>query len=94
MWARLKLIEGASFRRRVIFKTFRLDFVDHDARLVISLEGGEPGRARTGQIVRDRLLSESGYTILRLWRDEAMQDPDRAVMRIKTLLDDLSAHDS
>ena len=94
LWLRLKLIEGVRFRRRVTFKTFLLDFVAHDARLVIDLLDGEPGRAKTGQIVRDRLLSESGYTILRLWRTEAERDPSAAIARIKTVLADLSAHDS
>ena len=94
LWARLKLIEGTRFRRRATFRTFTLDFVEHDARLAISLEDGEPGRARTGQIVRDRLLSEAGYTILRLWRAEAARDVSAAVSRIKTVLADLSAHDS
>ena len=94
LWARLKLIEGFRFRRRATFKTFTLDFVEHTARLVISLEDGEPGRARTGQIVRDRLLSEAGYTILRLWRTEAARDLGAAITRINTVLADLSAHDS
>lgn len=94
IWARLKRIEGARFRRRVTFKTFPLDFVEHTRRLVIALEGGEPGRARAGQIVRDRLLSEAGYTILRLWRSEAQRDLAAAMARIKTVLADLSAHDS
>jgi very-short-patch-repair endonuclease len=94
LWAQLKLLEGTRFRRRAPFKTFILDFVAHDSRLVISIEGGEPGRARTGQIVRDRLLSEQGYVILRLWRAEAERDLGAAVARIKTVLADPSAHDS
>jgi very-short-patch-repair endonuclease len=93
LWAQLKLIEGTRFRRRATFKTFLLDFVEHGARLVISLEGGEPGRARTGQIVRDRLLSEQGYVILRLWRAETERDLAGATQRIKTVLAELGAHD-
>ena len=94
LWAQLRVLEGFRFRRRATFKTFTLDFVEHGARLVISLEDGEPGRAKTGRIVRDRLLSEAGYTILRLWRTEAAHDLGGAIARIKTVLADLSAHDS
>ena len=94
LWARLKLLGGYRFRRRATFKTFTLDFVEHTARLVISLEDGEPGRARTVRIVRDRLLGEAGYTILRLWRVDATRDLAGAVTRIKAVLADLSAHDS
>ncbi len=58
--------------------------------LVISLEDGEPGR-RSNTIVRDRLLGEQGYVILRLWRREAERDLHSAVHRIRTVLGDLSA---
>lgn len=81
-------MEGVRFRRKSPFKTFTLDFVEHDAGLVISLEDGEPGR-RSNTIVRDRLLSERGYAILRLWRREAERDLNAALHRIKTVLEDL-----
>jgi very-short-patch-repair endonuclease len=88
LWARLREIEGARFRRKSPFRTFTLDFVEHDARLVVSLDDGEPGR-RSTHIVRDRLLSEQGYVILRLWRLEAERDLHAAVGRIKAVLEDL-----
>ncbi|HYS45389.1 MAG TPA: DUF559 domain-containing protein [Rhizomicrobium sp.] len=90
LWARLREIEGVRFRRKSPFRTFTLDFVEHDARLVISLEEGEPGK-RSNTIVRDRLLSEQGYVILRLWRREAERDLNAALGRIKAVLEDLRA---
>ena len=88
MWQRLRALEGVRFRRKSPFKTFTLDFVEHNAGLVISLEDGEPGR-RCNTIVRDRLLSEQGYVILRLWRREVERDMQAALCRIKTVLGDL-----
>ena len=90
LWARLKTLEGYRFRRKSPFRTFTLDFVEHDRGLVVLLEDGEPGRHRTGSIVRDRLLSEQGYVILRLWRREAERDLHAALGRIRAVLDDLS----
>lgn len=94
LWARLKELAGYRFRRRSPFRTFTLDFVEHDARLVISLEDGGPGRriqkTGLGHIVRDRLLSEQGYVILRLWRGEAERDLSAALARIRAVLDDLN----
>jgi len=90
LWARLRALEGTRFRRKSPFKTFTLDFVEHDAKLVVSLEDGEPGR-RSGTIVRDRLLSEAGYVILRLWRHEAERDLHSAMHRIRLVLEDLRA---
>ena len=88
LWVRLREIEGARFRRKSPVRTFTLDFVEHDARLVISLEEGEPGK-RSHHIVRDRLLNEQGYLILRLWRREAERDLSAALGRIKAVLEDL-----
>ena len=93
LWARLRAMEGVRFRRKSPFKTFTLDFAEHELGLVISLEEGEPGR-RSNHIVRDRLLSEQGYVILRLWRREAERDLHSTVHRIKAVLEDLAATDS
>jgi very-short-patch-repair endonuclease len=94
LWLRLRELDGSRFRRRAPFRTFTLDFVEHDARLVISLEEGAPGSRSPVHIVRDRLLSEQGYVILRIWRQEAARDLEGAVQRIRVVLDDLSALDS
>jgi very-short-patch-repair endonuclease len=90
LWARLRALEGYRFRKKSPFRTFTLDFVEHEARLVVSLEEGEPGK-RSVHIVRDRLLSEQGYVILRLWRREAERDLSSALNRIRTVLEDLGA---
>ena len=93
LWARLREMEGYRFRRKSPFRTFTLDFVEHDAGLVISLEDGEPGR-RSNTIVRDRLLNEQGYVILRLRREEVGRDLSAALHRIKSVLDDIAAPNS
>jgi very-short-patch-repair endonuclease len=89
LWARLRALDGYHFRRKSPFRTFTLDFVEHDLGLVVLLEDGEPGK-RTGAIVRDRLLSEQGYVILRLWRQEAERDLNATLHRITAVLEDLS----
>jgi len=90
LWARLREMEGFRFRRKSPFRTFTLDFVEHDVGLVISLEAGEPGR-RSGAVVRDRLLNEQGYVILRLRRQEVERDLGGALDRIKAVLEDIAA---
>jgi very-short-patch-repair endonuclease len=90
LWAQLRHLPGYRFRRKSPFRTFTLDFAEHEVGLVISLEGGEPGR-RSSHIVRDRLLSEQGYVIFRLWRQEAERDLAGAMHRIKAVLDDIAA---
>lgn len=86
-------MDGTRFRRRSPFKTFTLDFAEHELGLVISLEDGEPGQ-RSNTIVRDRLLSEQGYVILRLWRREIERDLSSALTRIRAVLEDLAGPSS
>ncbi len=92
LWARLKGLEGARFRRKSPFRSFVLDFVEHDRRLVIALEEGEPGK-RSSTIVRDRLLNGQGYTLLRLWRAEVERDLPGALHCIKSVLEDMVTPD-
>ena len=97
LWARLREMreQGWHFRKGAPFKTFTLDFVEHDVRLVIDLLEGEPGtRLPPPRIVRDRLLGEQGYVILRLWRAEAERDLHSAVHKIRDVLDALSPAES
>src|SRR5215469_14662445 len=89
LWARLRVMEDCRFRRKSPFRTFTLDFVEHARGLVISLEHGEPGR-RSSHIVRDRLLSEQGYVILRLWAREVERDLQGTFLHIRALLKELA----
>ncbi len=95
LWTRLREMEGVRFRRKSPFRSFTLDFVEHDLGFVICLEDSKPGRPKrtTGRIVRDRLLSEQGYVILRLRREEAERDLGAALNRIKAVLDDIAPPD-
>jgi crossover junction endodeoxyribonuclease RuvC len=97
LWVRLREMreQGWHFRKGAPFKTFTLDFVEHDARLVIDLLEGEPGRRSPPvHVVRDRLLGEQGYVILRLWRTEAARDLHSALHEIREVLEALSPAES
>jgi very-short-patch-repair endonuclease len=79
LWLRLKLL---GFRRGATFRTFRLSFVKHDALLVVELDDGRRS------VVRDRLLREAGYTVLRFARADAIQNLSFVVATIRAVLDD------
>ena len=84
LWLRLKALEGWRFRRKTSFRTFTLQFVEHDALLVVELEDNNRDRSP----VRDRLLREAGYTILRFARFEAEADLSPVMDVIRKVLDD------
>ena len=90
LWAKLREFDalGYQFHRKAPFKSFILDFVEHDALLVVELEDGEPGRAQSPNVARDHVLAEAGYTVLRFWKSEAARDLQGVVADIRQVLED------
>ncbi len=73
--------QGWHFRKASPFRSFLLPFVEHDALLMVELAGPR-------SIVRDRLLREAGYTILRFSRADAERDLSGVVSIIHAVLRD------
>ena len=90
LWAKLRELEGRQFHRKSPFNSFILEFVEHEALLVIELDDGEPGRAPPRNLARDHMLAEAGYTVLRFWRSEAARDLSGVVASIRQVLEDRS----
>jgi very-short-patch-repair endonuclease len=84
LWLRLRALRerGWVFRKDQHFRTFLLPFVEHEALLVVELSNG--GR----NIVRDRLLAEAGYTVLRFDREEAIANLDTVTDKVLAVLKD------
>ena len=84
LWLRLKALERWHFRKNSPFQTFTLPFVEHDALLVVELEADHGTRSP----VRDRLLHEAGYTILRFSMADAENSLDAIMTTILAVLED------
>ena len=84
LWLRLKALESWRFRRGASFQTFKLQFVEHDALLVVELEADRTSRSP----VRDRLLHEAGYTILRFPCAEAEANLSVVSDMVRKVLED------
>ena len=88
LWAKLREFEGYQFHRKAPFKSFILDFVEHEALLVIELDDGEPGRAGPRNVARDHMLAEAGYTVLRFWKSEAASNIAAVIGAVRQVLED------
>jgi very-short-patch-repair endonuclease len=84
LWLRLKVLESWHFRKGASFHTFTLPFVEHDALLVVEVETDRGNRSP----VRDRLLHEAGYTILRFPMADAEYSLDAVMTTIRAVLED------
>jgi len=83
LWYKLRELKalGYHFRRQVPFRSYILDFVEHSAKLVIELDGGQHGedKHRVRDDIRDRTLRSEGYRVMRFWNGDVLTDVDRIV---------------
>ena len=100
LWAELRLLkrQGFHFRRQVPFRKYTLDFVEHDTKLVIELDGGqhaEPEHRRRDEI-RDAVLEREGYYTIRIWNggvDTDMNGVMETIHRVLKMRRDGAARD-
>jgi very-short-patch-repair endonuclease len=88
LWLRLRALkeQGWHFRKTSPFRSFLLPFVEHGALLVVELDSRR-------SIVRDRLLREAGYTILRFPRIDAAGNLNAVMATIRGVLEDCAQAD-
>ena len=73
---RSRQIERHGFRRQVPFGRYIADFVCHQARLVIEVDGGQHEPSSLQEAERSRFLKSQGYRVLRFWNHEILENPD------------------
>src|SRR6476646_9145829 len=80
LWYKLRELKalGYHFRRQVPFRSYILDFVEHSAKLVIELDGGQHGEDahRSRDEIRDSALRSEGYRVMRFWNADVLTDAD------------------
>ena len=67
---------GYKFRRQVPIGRCIADFVCHEARLIVEIDGGQHDRSSPQEAERSGFLEKEGYRILRFWNNEVLANPD------------------
>jgi very-short-patch-repair endonuclease len=73
---RSRQMEGHKFRRQVPIGRYIADFVCHDARLIVEIDGGQHDSSSPREIQRTEFLQNEGYRVLRFWNDEIRENLD------------------
>ena len=87
LWSVLKShqLDGYGFRRQAPMGPYYADFVCHEIRLVVELDGsqhGEPdGLARDRR--RDAWFEARGYRVLRFWNNDVLANAEGVVTAIR-----------
>ena len=86
MWhvLRNRRLSGFKFRRQAPFRNYILDFACFEPKVVIEIDGSQHAESERDS-VRDALLREEGFRVLRYWNNDVLQRSD-------SVLEDIFAH--
>lgn len=74
------------FKRQKPIGHYIVDFVCLEHRLIVELDGGQHAEQVTYDQKRDAWLRSQGYTVLRFWNNDVMQQLDAVLEQIRCAL--------
>ena len=77
---------GLKFKRQKPLGRYIVDFICVEQRLVIELDGGQHAEQTAYDAERDNWLRSEGYTVLRFWNNEVMQELEGVLEKIRLAL--------
>ena len=86
-----KRLGGYRFRRQQPLGQYILDFVCVDAKLVIEIDGGQHAEQTAYDETRTRYLRNLGFTVIRFWNNEVLQQTDAVLTAILHKLEERKA---
>jgi very-short-patch-repair endonuclease len=83
MAIRAHRLNGLSFRRQTPIGRFIVDFICHDCRLIVEVDGGQHAES-SKDVERDRWLASKGYRVLRFWNTDVLKNRNAVLEMIVT----------
>ena len=77
---------GRKFKRQKPIGHYVVDFVCLEEKLIIELDGGQHAENLKYDHARDSWLRSQGYTVLRFWNNEMMNEMEGVLERIRLTL--------
>ena len=91
LWSRIRNDQlGATFRRQHAIGNYIPDFCSRKAKLIIELDGSQHLEQREYDKERTEYLQSKGYTVLRFWNNEVMNNMEAVMLLISNALEDES----
>src|SRR3989338_5204872 len=76
---------GRKFKRQKPMGRYVVDFVCLEEKLIIELNGGQHAESVEYDQIRDSWLRSEGYTVLRFWNNELMNEMNGVLEQIRLL---------
>ena len=69
---RKRSINNLKFRRQYPIENYIVDFICHEKKLIIEIDGGQHNQERNKEydINRTKLLESKGFKVIRFWNNE------------------------
>ncbi|MFZ3017205.1 MAG: endonuclease domain-containing protein [Gallionella sp.] len=77
---------GLKFKRQKPMGRYIVDFVCMERRLIIEIDGGQHAEQVEYDKRRDAWLRSQGYTVLRFWNNEVMQQLEGVLEQVRCAL--------
>jgi len=74
---------GLKFKRQKPLGPYIVDFICMERRIIIELDGGQHAEQMLYDQQRDTWLGGEGYTVLRFWNNEVMQELEAVLEKIR-----------
>jgi very-short-patch-repair endonuclease len=78
---------GRKFKRQKPIGRYVVDFVSLEEKLIIELDGGQHAENHEYDHERDEWLRAQGYTVLRFWNCESMNETESVLERIRMVFE-------
>lgn len=88
LWYHLRAhrFQGLKFKRQKPIGRYIVDFICLERKLIIEIDGGQHSEQMEYDQHRDMWLREQGYTVLRFWNNEVMQQLEGVLEQIRITL--------
>ena len=89
LWGALRnsRLQGLKFRRQAPMGRFVADFICHDRKLVIEIDGGQHIREQEDESARTKFFKGEGYRVIRFCNNEVLENLSGVLEKLTQELD-------
>jgi very-short-patch-repair endonuclease len=83
---RRRALDGCRFRRQAPIGRYFVDFICHERRLIVEVDGSQHAERQAYDAARTQWLEAQGYKVLRFWNNDVLQNTDSVREQIYSAL--------
>ena len=91
LWSKLRnrQLDDNKFKRQETIGPYVVDFVCHEKKLIVEVDGGQHATETEKDDRRTRWLNSEGYNVIRFWNNDIIDNTDGVVSEIGLALKNL-----